>query len=242
MLKILPFIRYICFFVFFIKLTVVAFQCDTNKTLLGKIKVTCTKANCPAESVITIFEDGVFQKKYTYYSCKDSGQFLFFSKDGDTLTKSFFIANKTVGRAIYKFSNEKNKSILNYNNEGKKHGLCESWREDGTRKDSIVYNSGEIIEERVYFDNGQPRIWAKYSGVIKNVIEHFPDSSKLDKNFNPVINAVYFAPKSGKVIATVKNGSGRAIYYSEDGNSRFFCEYKNGEPISQRELKPGEMP
>jgi antitoxin component YwqK of YwqJK toxin-antitoxin module len=198
--------------------SVFAFQCDTSKTLLGKVKVTCTKSNCPAESVITIFEDGVFQKKYTYYSCKDSGQFLTFSKNGDTLTKSYFIGNKTVGLAIYKFSNEKIKSFLNFNSQGKKHGLCETWREDGTRKDSTVYRNDTIIEEREYFTSGKVRQWFK-----KCLNAHFVEA--------------YFYHPDGTSAGKIVKGNGIVTGYTETADRKFIDRYENGSLVESKEIK-----
>jgi antitoxin component YwqK of YwqJK toxin-antitoxin module len=218
-----------------IKIFVFASQCDTSKTLLGKIKVRCTTVNCPVESVITIYEDGVLQKKYVYYSCKDSGLFLFLSQDKDTLSKSFFIGNRTIGIAKYKYENGNNKSILNYNNIGKKHGLCESWREDGTRKDSTVYKDGNTIEAREYYLNGKPRYWEKYKGEEVIAIETFPDGSTLDNVHNPIIHGFYYDFKTGKILTKVINGNGKAIYFAEDGSNPDTCIIKNGARVRKKQ-------
>ncbi|HEX3025164.1 MAG TPA: hypothetical protein VHP12_08130, partial [Chitinophagaceae bacterium] len=77
------------------------------------------------------------------------------------MTHSFFNKGKTIRDFNSWFSNGKKQSKHHYNESGQKHGLCETCREDGTRKDSTVYENGIIIETRQYYNNGLLRYWTK---------------------------------------------------------------------------------
>ncbi|NLW30451.1 MAG: hypothetical protein GXY77_03240 [Fibrobacter sp.] len=199
-------------------------DCDTM-VILGKQWIECTYSKCPEDSITITFEDNVLRRKKIYYACRDSGLFLYFSEKGDTLTKSYFIGKKTIGVLQQWHFNGKVKILENYNDSGQKHGLCEYWREDGARKDSIVYHNGNIIELRAYFLNGKVRHWIK----------------KVDKDSYKTLEAFYY-DTSGAVCGEIKNGNGTYILWSDDAKERWIETYKNGEEVASRKLEPNENP
>jgi antitoxin component YwqK of YwqJK toxin-antitoxin module len=194
-----------------------AAQCDTTKTLLGEEKIICAHADCPTDSTVEISINGILRRKYTYHTCKDSGVFLYFSEKGDTLTRSYFVDDKTVGLLKQWHSNGRLKTIAHYDNEGRKHGLSQTWREDGTRKDSTVFKNDTIVETRQYFNSGMLRYWSK----------DCRDDYRRD--------AVFFAP-DGTISGEITGGNGTYVLYAEDGKTRYFREYKDGKEISSRKL------
>ena len=100
------------------------------------------------------------------------------------------------------------KSITRYNSSGQKHGLSETWFENGNRKDSVVYDNGKIVEARYYFRNGKLR----YTAKLKN---------------GDIVKAVYFSPdgeKTGEII----NGNGTVLIYDVDGLSPSEFKCKDG--------------
>ncbi|NLW32024.1 MAG: hypothetical protein GXY77_11275 [Fibrobacter sp.] len=169
---------------------------------------------------------------YTYYENRriksiipQNGISVKLSKSGDTLSITNFQNGKRYGKAYSYYENRKRKYIHYYNDSGQKHGLCESWREDGTRKDSIVYHNGNIIELRAYFLNGKVRHWIK----------------KVDKDSYKTLEAFYY-DTSGAVCGEVKNGNGNFISWSDNYENRWLKSYKDGEEVASRELEPDENP
>jgi len=195
-----------------------ATECDTSKSLLGKQKVVCKTGNCPSDSTMDIFEDGLLRRKYFYYNCRDSGMFLYFSEKGDTLTKSFFSGRKTIGLFRQWHLNKRPAAVIQYNDSGKKHGLCETWREDGTRSDSVVYNNGELVEERVYFADGKVRYHLVYGDKV-NVRRVWYSGSIDTLDELTVANATFYSFKNGKIISSIKNGKGLATWCDSIGNN-----------------------
>lgn len=196
-------------------------ECDTAM-IFGRQTITCSEGHCPSESSSVVFEDGILRRERIYFSCQDSGMFLFFSEKGDTLTKSFFKGRNTVGVMQQWHPNGQPNVLARYNNAGKKDGLSETWREDGTRKDSTVYDNGEIIEIREYYTTGQVRYWAEY-----------PDGTWR--------NAKMFTP-DGKPCGQIEDGNGSVILYTDDGSRRYLRTYAGGKRVESRELKPDEHP
>jgi|SRR5690554_3576857 len=199
-------------------------DCDTM-VILGKQWIECTYSNCPEDSITITFEDNVLRRKKIYYACRDSGLFLYFSENGDTLTKSYFTGKKTIGILQQWHFNSKVKVLENYNDSGQKHGLCESWREDGTRKDSIVYHNGSIKEIRAYYQNGKPRYWVKNINIY--------NSKKIEASYYDT---------TGKICGRIRDGNGTYILFSDDAKERWIETYKNGEEVASRKLKPDENP
>lgn len=176
---------------------------------------------------VTPFSDGRLVD--TAFACYENGSLktravlngasITLSKDGDTLTKSPMKNGKPTGISTSYFRNGVKKTRTHHNDSGQKHGLSETWREDGTRKDSIVYDNGDIVEVRRYYNNGK-------------LLYH-----KKQKPVNKDINAVYYDPK-GRECGEVKNGTGTFILYSDDGKSarRFFL--KDDEVVKHEEVDP----
>ena len=75
-----------------------------------------------------------------------------------------------------------------------------------------MYDNGDIIEYREYYENGKLR---------RHVYQ---------KPVNRDINAVYYDPKGNKV-GEVKNGKGTYISYSEDGKSARRVYMENDEVV-----------
>ena len=81
-----------------------------------------------------------------------------------------------------------------------------------------MYDNGDIIEYRKYYENGKLR---------RHVYQ---------KPVNRDINAVYYDPK-GKKVGEVKNGKGTYISYSEDGKSARRVYMENDEVIKIEEIE-----
>lgn len=150
---------------------------------------------------------------------------IMLSEKGDTLGLANMCNGNPCKIAEAYYKNRNRKYIHKYNDSGQKHGLCESWREDGNRKDSIVYHNGDIIELRAYFLNGKVRHWIK----------------KVDKDSYKTLEAFYY-DTSGAVCGEVKNGNGNFISWSDNYENRWLKSYKNGEEVASRELEPYENP
>ena len=130
-----------------------------------------------------------------------NGMVLMFDEKGDTLHKGHCINDKPVGLDETWFAPGKRETVTHYNDLGKKHGLYETWREDGTRKDSIMYENGKMVEIRAYFVNGKERTWEEYRKT---------DTSSF------LVNAVY-RDFTGKISGKVVKGEGEYIVYAENG-------------------------
>jgi len=107
--------------------------------------------------------------------------------------------------------------ITTYNSTGQKHGLSQSWRKDGTKKDSIVYTNGDMTEVRTYYTDGSQRMWEKY---------------KNDKLWS----GVYHGP-DGKKTGVVKKGNGECVLFGEDGKYASRRVYKNGVKVEEEWLE-----
>lgn len=168
------------------------------------------------DTAYTFYPDGKMKTRIV-----QNGNSLTLAQNGDTLTISEVENGKPNGWAKSFFANSRKKEVTHFH-LGQKHGLSESWREDGTRKDSTVYDMGEIVEIREYYASGSIRYWAKYpEGRLKW--------------------ANYYTPE-GKPSGKIRKGSGKCVLYSEDGQIRLFREYRDGKEVISRKLEPGEKP
>ena len=178
--------------------------------------------NCPMGKFIEYHENQNVKLTYKYIDCEIHGVSLHLSSKGDTLGLNYYENGKPVGIHRSWHLNGKSQSITHFNNQGQRHGLRETWREDGTRIDSTRYENGRIVEIREYF----------YYGSIRQFMRD--EDGALD-------SAAFYDPE-GNITGKIINGTGKAIGYSEDGNKRWFDSYENGVRIDSRELKPGENP
>lgn len=162
---------------------------------------------------------------YTYYADGSlhirgvqDGITIVFTEAGDTLAITPMCHGNICGTTMGWYPDGRPKSIIRYNDSGKKHGLSEEWREDGTRKDSTVYENGDIIEFRDYYENGK-------------LLTH-----RTQKPVNKDINGVYYDPR-GKKTGEIKNGNGVALIYSEDGKSARRVYFENDEVVKSEEVE-----
>ncbi|KMQ49590.1 hypothetical protein CHISP_3493 [Chitinispirillum alkaliphilum] len=156
-----------------------------------------------------------------YLDCKETVKAFNLSADGDTMwVRDTNIFGIKVQRSWH--PNRQPKEIAHFNDKGQRHGLRETWREDGTRIDSTMYEDGNIIEIREYFYNGNIRQFMK------------------DKE-GKLYSAIFYDPK-GKVTGRIEKGTGKSIGFSEDGKQRWLDVYENGRRVDSRELEPGENP
>lgn len=173
----------------------------------GKMKSQRTYSNgCAVDSGYMYFENGKIESKSFSIGCDKRGWELSFFVNGDTSIIS------TPEKSIFFYSKNCLKSITYYNAIGQKHGLCENWREDGTRRDSTVFENGKYVEERQYYTNGNIRHFNKYK--------------------NGVFWESYAWSPNGKPLEIIHNGTGKGTNYSEDGKTRYLREFKDGKEIS----------
>jgi antitoxin component YwqK of YwqJK toxin-antitoxin module len=140
------------------------------------------------------------------------------SENGDTLGKGYSKDGRNIGTQYAWYENKNRKYITNYNDFGKKHSLEETWHEDGTRKDSVVYDNGIIVEGRYYYKTGKLRYYVKRTTDYKKQ------------------EAVYYSP-TGKVSGEVKNGFGTYIVYDEDGKEPLERKVEDGKIVSDEWVK-----
>jgi antitoxin component YwqK of YwqJK toxin-antitoxin module len=161
--------------------------------------------------------DGKVIARFSYYYDELDGNVKRWDSTGFLIRDKKYRKGTPIGSHKEYYYKNKPKKFYNYNNSGKKHGLCETWREDGTRKDSVVYNNGTIVSARYYFDNGKVR---QYAAKCKDALTY---------------EAVFYAPQ-GNITGEVKDGNGTYIIYAEDGTIPAEKIVKNGKVVSTREL------
>lgn len=159
------------------------------------------------DTVFSFYPDGSLKLRGA-----QNGISVSFSEAGDTLGVTKMCNGKPCGRSRAWYPDKRLKSINNYNESGQKHGLCENWREDGTRRDSTVFENGKYVEERQYYTNGNIRHFNKYK--------------------NGVFWESYAWSPNGKPLEIIHNGTGKGTNYSEDGKTRYLREFKDGKEIS----------
>ena len=162
--------------------------------------------------------NGKIVEKFDYYKNEFDGEVTAWDSTGFIISKRKYNKGTPIGFHKDFYRKNKPKQFIHYNDTGKKHGLSETWREDGTRKDSVVYDNGTIISARYYFNNGEVRQFA----------------SKCEDNLT--FEAVFY-DSSGKKTGEVKNGNGKYIIYAEDGSIPALEFVKEGKVVSSEELK-----
>ena len=189
----------------------------------GSLKEVMNYRNgCPVDTAFDYYESGKIKSIVPFQNCTEHGTAIYFLESGDTSKVRYARFGKSIGIHRSFHPNRRPASVLHYNDSGKKHGLCETWRGDGTRIDSIMYRNGAMLEIREYFTNGKVRQWIKLKNEIRD-------------------QGTFYDPK-GKIVGRIRNGSGIFINSSEDGRNRRLVEYRDGEEVASRELKPGEKP
>jgi antitoxin component YwqK of YwqJK toxin-antitoxin module len=215
-------------------------KCNTTDTVVDGSDTNLTKYICKKNGRKEILHqrNGKYNGLYTawtsngkkieefrYFDDEFDGEIKGWDTSGFLIVHRFFIKGRPVGFHQEFYSKENPKSKIHYNDQGKKNGLEESWHEDGTRKDSIVNDNGNITEIRAYFNSGKVRYWIK----------------KMDPNSGKKETGVFYDPK-GKICGEIKKGNGTYILWSEDTKERWIETYKDGEEVSSRKLADGENP
>jgi len=132
-------------------------MCDTT-AVFKEQWITCIENNCPKDSIKKIFENGILKRQYCYFSCKDSGIFLYFDRNGDTLTKTYFVGKKSIDVSRQWFSVGHPKRFTPYNDSGRKNGWEVFWYENGNVKDSTFYSNDSIVKGTSFYHNGKPSL------------------------------------------------------------------------------------
>lgn len=167
-------------------------------------------------------ENGKLAGTVEYKEGVRHGKRIGLSEEGDTVLSATYHLGKPVDTLRVWYTNLNRKKIEVFDSAGERHALFLTWREDGTRKDSMVFDHGEVLEAREYFEDGTVRYHRK-------------------REDEKVIWAEHFSPL-GKTAGTVRNGNGKVILYSEDGKEAWLLEYVNGNEVNSRKLEPGEKP
>ncbi|MDG5816504.1 hypothetical protein QA601_15510 [Chitinispirillales bacterium ANBcel5] len=187
-----------------------------------KKRIISYEYGCPIDTSYRYYENGSIKTVVPYKVCEETVPAFNLSSEGDTTWIRYYNITEEMFRQRTYHPNHQLQSIIRYNENWQRHGLRETWREDGTRKDSIVYDNGEIIELRTYFLNGKVRNWTKVKDGRQD--------------------SVIFYDPEGNITGKIENGSGKAIRYSEDTTIRWFEVFEDGFRIDSRELEPGEIP
>jgi antitoxin component YwqK of YwqJK toxin-antitoxin module len=217
---------------------------ETYKTFNGKIDGIYTKWYKTGEKKsISYYHLDTLDSGYIYFPSgkiksvmRHTGLSISFCENGDTSSVGYRKNGKSFGLVRSYYPNRHSSSILNYDTLGQKHGLCETWREDGTRRDSTVYKNGQYVEARDYYANGKISFHATYSGMAtrKRIAS---DSSTLEDDFPQIINAESFSFKGGKPIAQIKKGFGISILCDSLGGDCDTFHYVSGVPVP-KDCKP----
>jgi antitoxin component YwqK of YwqJK toxin-antitoxin module len=180
------------------------------------------QTGCQIDSLTEFHENGTISTICTYKNCKAEGLSYRFSETGDTL--GIYENKNGISVGIHRtwYSHNHLKNFTRYNDSGQKHGLSESWYENGDRKDSIMYKNDDIVEAREYFPNGRIRYWDIYKG----------DKTQTGSRMTP----------DGKPCGKIVAGNGTVITYTADGAKRYLEEYVDGVVVSSRKLNPMESP
>ena len=178
-------------------------------------KFTSWYKNGNIKSISTYKNGKSIDTSFSYYEsgkiesiCPYNGVNIVLFENGDTSGIGYLKNGRHIGEYKSWWKKGTLKSITRYNSSGHKHGLCETWYENGNRKDSVVYDNGKIVEARYYFRNGKLR----YTAKLKN---------------GDIVKAVYFSPdgeKTGEII----NGNGTVLIYDVDGLSPSEFKCKDG--------------
>ena len=189
----------------------------------GQVKSSLNyKEGCPLDTLKEFFECGLLKYISTFINCKLEGIAITYSENGDTLSIGEYINGKHVGIHKSWFENGQQRRVSHFDNYGNRHGLSETWRKDGTRRDSIMYHNGDMVELREYFSDG--------------TVRHF-----LVDEDGLLETAVFYDPQ-GNVTGKVVNGNGTVISYSEDATIKRREVYEDGVRVFLERLEPDEMP
>jgi len=184
----------------------------------GKLKSRMRSMNgCLKDTAFSFFENGKLKLSTPFVNCKEEGIKKGWTVDGfQYLTKPYH-NGLPIGRHEEWFAHNKPKQLTSYDSLGRRQGLRQTWREDGTRKDSVVFKDDNIAEIREYFNNGTIRLFEKYTGL------------------DVVDTGVYFAP-DGKNKSFVSKGNGQVLIFGEERKECFAAEFKDGKQLWIRPL------
>ena len=183
---------------------IVKYKCKNN----GR-KVLLTKRNGKYHGLyVSWYNNGNIVEKFNYFKNEFDGIMNAWDSTGNLLTERNYTKGIPIGFHKDYYSKNKPEKFTHYNSSGKKHGLCETWRKDGTRKDSVVYNNGVSISGRYYYNTGKIRYSEKYDEDL-------------------TIHGIYYDPK-GKIVSRLKDGNGVKIIFGEDGSEAYKYNYNKG--------------
>jgi len=173
----------------------------------GNIKSISTYKNGKSiDTSFSYYESGKIESISPY-----TGVNIVLFENGDTSGIGNLKKGKHIGEYKSWWKKGTPKNITRYSSSGEKHGLCESWFENGNRKDSVVYDNGVSVSSRYYYKTGKIRYTEKYRGDL-------------------IIQGVYYDPK-GKIVSKVKNGNGVATIFDEDGSNQDKYNLKAGKRV-----------
>jgi antitoxin component YwqK of YwqJK toxin-antitoxin module len=185
--------------------------CDTT-VVLKEQWITCIEDNCPIDSIKNIFQNGVLRRQYRYFSCKDSGIFLYLNQNGDTLTKTSFIGKKTIGLSQQWYSANHPERFTAFDSTGRKNGWEVFWYENGNVKDSLFYVNDLVIKGTSFYHNGKP-----------SLVEDSICGRVLFKATSYNVN--------GKKTGVIKNGTGTVFVCDSIGGDCKKLTFQNGKRL-----------
>ncbi len=170
------------------------------------------------DSIKSFYSNGAKKQLSIFKYGKEHGVRQGWTRNGFLSGSQPYRDGKPYGRHEEWYSQGKPKQVTHFNDDGHKHGLEETWREDGTRQDSVFYVNGKMAESMSYYSNGKPRV-----------------HERVDEDFK-LVTGTSWDPK-GKITGTIRNGSGTWVIYSDDAKLVSRETYKNGKRIQSVNLK-----
>ena len=151
------------------------------------------------------------------------GSMKSYDEKGNVKVINNYLDGRLQGKYTEYFSDgKKNKEGVYKNgiNHSTKNGWWCEWFEDGTLKDSTLYNNDYIKESFIYYKNGQ---LSTHTWVLTIKSDTLPNDEHLI-----MLEDSYTI--EGKLVSQVRNGNGYTHFYDYDGNYTSLMPYKNGKP------------
>lgn len=180
------------------------------------------------------YENGKIKAKGNFLNDEKDGLWEYYYESGVVQTKVSFLNDIQHGNRLDFYESGNKQSEASYNN-GKINGVLTNYF-DATNK---IKNKGSYINgdkdglHVFYFQNGSIRVKENFwNGVIVNSEDYYPSGKILNKRtfFNGEVTAIndqdiYFNENGEEIL---KNGTGKAIVFHDNGSKSFEANYVNG--------------
>lgn len=126
------------------------------------------------------YKNGLQRTKENFKDNHPDGEQLSWNENGVLVKRRNMKDGSMVGKQEAWYDNGNISYVANYNEQGRRDGVKESYSYDGNLADKIVYHDGDLIEETSYYPGNIKKRYIKYNTYGNwDIVEHYDEKGRI---------------------------------------------------------------